>query len=67
MRSGKISEKSRFDEESAAGNLQRKKHPECTQVPLRRPTFNTDLAPWGAEAKRKRETGKIMESGAEVQ
>jgi hypothetical protein len=42
LRSRKIPEKSRFDEESAAINLQPKTFAECTSVPLKRAIVNTD-------------------------
>jgi hypothetical protein len=42
LQSRKLSEKSRFDEESAAINLQPKTFAECTQVLLKRATLNTD-------------------------
>jgi hypothetical protein len=42
LRSGKSPEKSRFDEESGAINLQPKTFPECTPVPLKPAIVNTD-------------------------
>jgi hypothetical protein len=42
LRTRKIPKKSHFDEEGAAINLQPKTFAECTQVPLKRATLNTD-------------------------
>jgi formiminotetrahydrofolate cyclodeaminase len=42
LRTRKIPKKSHFDQESAAINLQPKTFAECTQVPLKRATLNTD-------------------------
>jgi hypothetical protein len=42
LRTRKIPKKSHFDEESSAINLQPKTFAECTQVPVKRATLNTD-------------------------
>jgi hypothetical protein len=42
LRTRKFPKKSHFDQESAAINWQPKTFAECTQVPLKRATLNTD-------------------------